>query len=490
MTPTTCPTRLAVWILLSALGLTPYRPICAEAVAAESPGTADDDAALAAFDIMMRQFIARHEVPSAALAVTDQGRLVYARGFGRSDGDTGRRVTARSQFRIASVSKPITATAILRLVEDEALALDDRVSELLGWGDAGPASRIADSRLGEVTVRHLLQHRGGWDRDASFDPMFRSVAFARELQLPPPARAGDVIRCMLRRPLDFPPGERYAYSNFGYCLLGRVIESVSGMSYEAYVRRHVLKPLGIRRMRLGKTRLEHRLPREVRYFDDHCGPSVFAEDHGTTVPQPYGCWCLEAMDAHGGWLASAVDLARFAVAFEAEADPAVLSPKTIARMVARPPGRAGLDERGQPKDWYYGMGWLVRPRADGTRNTWHNGSLPGTAAIVIRRYDGRNFVALMNTRASVHTNRLGREIDPLLHQAANAVVDWPKHDLFPRATTRSSDPAGGSRERRARESSQTTHPRNASDRSRLASPDGGKPRSGERSYRQSLTEGG
>lgn len=92
-----------------------------------------------------------------------------------------------------------------------------------------------DVRQREITIRHLLEHRGGWDRDKSFDAMFEPVRFAKLLDVPAPAGPREVIRAMLRQKLDFNPGERYAYSNFGYCLLGRVIEKLSGMTYEAYV---------------------------------------------------------------------------------------------------------------------------------------------------------------------------------------------------------------------------------------------------------------
>jgi N-acyl-D-amino-acid deacylase len=209
-----------------------------------------------------------------------------------------------------------------------------------------------------------------------------------------------------------------------------VIEAVGGADYETYVREHVLAPLGIERMWLGKTRLAHRVPDEVRYFDPGQGASVFAEDLGETVPKPYGAWCLEAMDAHGGWLACASDLARFAAAFDDPDDCPVLEADSIRQMFARPPGAAGFRADGSPKAAYYALGWMVRPTPDGGCNTWHTGSLPGSAAVLIRRHDGRNFVALMNARVSPHAERLTRAIDPRLHQAADQVTEWPDRDLF------------------------------------------------------------
>src|SRR5690606_16366204 len=98
------------------------------------------------------------------------------------------------------------------------------------------------------------------------------------LGVAPPARQEHIIRYVLGRPLDFDPGERHAYSNFGYCLLGRVIEKITGQPYEQYVRQHVLAPLGISSMCLGQTRLDKRHAGEVKYYDPNLGRSVFDED--------------------------------------------------------------------------------------------------------------------------------------------------------------------------------------------------------------------
>lgn len=382
------------------------------------------------FDERMREFLRQHHVPGAALAVTDHGRLVLARGYGYADLATDEKVSPTSLFRIASLSKPITAVAILQLVEKGKLSLDAKVFEVLGEEFSLPEGDAIDARLRDITIRHLLEHRGGWDRGRSFDAMFQSVRFARKVGVPPPAGARDVIRAMLDVPLDFDPGERYAYSNYGYCLLGRVIEKVTGSPYEDHVREHVLAPLGIRSMQVGATRAEGRRPGEVRYYHPDRGPSVFAEDVGQPVPSPYGAWHLEAMDAHGGWIASAVDLARFASAFDDPASCPILRPSSVDAMYARPPGLAGHDERGEPTPTYYSLGWLNRVLGEGRQNHWHTGSLPGTATIMIRRHDGRNFILLLNTRVSPGHGHLGRTAESLLHAAADEVDRWPDHDRF------------------------------------------------------------
>ena len=188
----------------------------------------------------MHEFMKEHRVPGASIAVTHQGRTVFARGYGSSDIAAKEIVQPTSLFRIASISKPITAIAILQLCEQGKLQLEDPVFSLLGIRLNAEKKNGSDPRLAEITVQHLLQHRGGWDRNLSFDAMFKSISFAQQQGVAPPATQEVVIQAMLKQPLDFSPGERYAYSNFGYCLLGRVIERLSGMSYESFVKQNVL----------------------------------------------------------------------------------------------------------------------------------------------------------------------------------------------------------------------------------------------------------
>lgn len=399
-------------------------------LAPENISSGEPVAALSSFDTMMRDFIAEHKIPGAAVAVTDQGKLVFARGYGYADLQNGTQVEPNSLFRIASISKPITAIAIMQLVEQGKLALDDTVFKILDYeAEIAEAGDAFDKRLRDLTIEHLLQHRGGWDRDKSFDAMFQSVRFAREMNVAAPAKPEDIIRRMFKQPLDFAPGERYAYSNFGYCLLGRVIEKIVGEPYETYVQTAVLKPLGITDMKIGATRLDGRSSNEVRYYQPGYGKSTFETDLGERTPWPYGAWHLEAMDAHGGWLASAVDLARIAAAMESPEKCSLLSAASWTRMHARPSGLAGYAEDGKPKDTYYSLGWMNRDVNKGA-NHWHTGSLDGTATILIRRHDGRNLVALLNSRASPSSTHLGRDIDVKLNRAAEAVKDWPEVDRF------------------------------------------------------------
>jgi N-acyl-D-amino-acid deacylase len=369
----------------------------------------------AKIDQTLQQFIQKHRLPGASLAVTSNGRVVYARGYGYADIAAKKRVEPNSLFRIASISKPITAVAILQLVEQGKLDLQEKVIDTLDYQRDIAALAEFDERLKDITIEHLLEHRGGWDRDKSFDAMFQSVRFANLAGVPPPADQATIIKVMLSQKLDFDPGERYAYSNFGYCLLGRVIERRSGQAYEAYVKEHVLGPLGITTMKLGSTQLAGRAENEVRYYHAGTGKSVFASDLDQTVPWPYGAWNLEAMDSHGGWLASATDLAKFAAAFDEPDHCLILNRASIERMYQRPPGLAGYTADGKEKPTYYSLGWSNQ-QVDQGLNHSHTGSLPGTATILFRRYDGNNFVVLLNSRASPEGSHLGRAMEPLLRE--------------------------------------------------------------------------
>jgi len=394
--------------------------------------TGKHNPALQSFDDLMISFVSEHNVPGASLAVTRHGKLVYARGFGFADLEKKEPVKPDALFRIASVSKPITSAAIMHLVEKGKIKLETPAFEYLDFKPLRDKNSKPDGRLKEITVQHLLHHTAGFDRAKSFDPMFRPVEIARAFGAQPPARPELIIRYMMGRPLDFAPGERDAYSNFGYCVLGRIIEKASGKTYEEFVKKEILAPLGIRHTQIGKTLPEGRAQGEVKYYDTkrRTGNAIMGPMFGMSVPFPYGCWYLEAMDSHGGWISSAIDLVRFASAFDDPAKSKILSAASIKSIFGRPPGDAGLED-GKPRAAYYGDGWMVRPVGDtGKANTWHTGLLDGTSTILVRRLDGLNWAVLFNTQFDDNGKTLAGEIDGPVHQAADKVKNWPNIDLF------------------------------------------------------------
>ncbi len=396
----------------------------------ETPVTGQANPDLAAFDEMMLAFLKTNQVPGAALAVTKDSKLIYARGFGYADVESKRPVQPDSLFRIASISKPITAVAVLQQVEQGKFKLDDRVFDVLPAGDWLPEKH--DERLRTITIRQLLQHTGGWDRNKSFDPIGRVPAIATLLGKTPPVGPADVIRYTLTLPLDFDPGTKYAYYNVSYLLLGRLIELATGQPYESVIKQKVLEPVGVSRMQLGRVWIDELARDEVHYYDSKRreGLAVNGPHLGTKVPLVYGAENLQAYEAHGGWIASAIDLVRFAADFDRPEASKLLQAETIKTMWAVPKGPAGHDAAGKPNSLYYGCGWQVRARDGDKRiNTFHSGLITGTSTILVRRYDGLNWAVLFNTDSNQHGKTLSGLVDSLVHQAADAVKRWPEQPL-------------------------------------------------------------
>ena len=220
---------------------------------------------------------------------------VYAQGYGYRDvpgiGDpaTLRKASQCTPFRLASVSKPVTSLAILRLLQDKKLSLNDKVfgpGGILQSMSDNPKQccPIKDNRILDVTVYHLLTHTGGWDRDldvTNADPMFQSSQVASTLGIPGPSDCEDVIFYMFGQTLQHVPGAVYAYSNFGYCILGRVIEKITGLQYEEAVRQVLLDPAGVSRdeMYIGSTQLVDIPAGESEYLCPGCPlvGSVFSQ---------------------------------------------------------------------------------------------------------------------------------------------------------------------------------------------------------------------
>ena len=418
-----------------AAGLAARGPGFAQVSAGTPPVTGAANPDLEPFDRLMTSFIAENKVPGAALAVTHASKLVYARGFGCADVEKNEPVQPAALFRIASVSKPITSVAVMQLVERQKLRLDDKVMDLLKLTPFLASGAKPDARWKQITVRHCLQHTGGWDRGKSFDPIGRPSQIAKALGIRPPVTPADIVRYMMGRPLDFSPGERYAYSNLGYLVLGRLIEAATGEDYQTYVKKKVLGPLGVTTARLGRALFENRAKGEVRYYDAkrRTGPALYPPRLGQQVPVQYGAENFEAFEAHGGWIASALDLVRFAAAFDDPPACRILGAKAIADMWARPEGAAGREPDGKLKPAFYGCGWNVRPvGTTGKSNNWHGGFIAGTESLLVRRWDGLNWAVLFNTHHNPEGKSLAGLIDRRLHQAADKVKAWPDTDQFDR----------------------------------------------------------
>ena len=399
---------------------------CAEPTGAALPG-------LSVYDDVMLSLLKKWDVPGASLVVAQGDRLVLARGYGLANRERAVPVEPTSLFRLASLSKTITAVAVLQLVDDERLELDDKVLPLLGAAGPRP-NKIADKRVHDITVRHLLQHAGGFDRARSGDVVFMPHALdaTRRQRGPLPPDCPTILRDTLERKLDFVPGERFAYSNVGYCILGRIVERVTGKRYETYVRERILAPAGATRMKLGRT-LEA-ADGEVTYYESDGRQVTAMPGLGLrTAPQPYGGFAMETMDSYGGWIGAPIDYLRFILAIDGWRGRALLTSETSAQMAtaSRLPSEADADDDLGARGGRYGLGLRLTQGRSGV-NRWHTGSLPGTSTLAIRTADGFAWVVAFNGRPK-ERNAFRGEVDRGLWTAKDKVQTWPDGNLFERS---------------------------------------------------------
>lgn len=313
------------------------------------------------------EFMGEFDAPGLSIAIAKEGKFICREAFGVADIKAGKRLNVDHRFRVASVSKPITSAAIFLLIERGKLSLDDKV---FGKGGLLEITDPAD-RLRKITVHHLLTHTsGGWKNDKN-DPMFKYLG-KDHLEL--------ISWAIKNLPQENEPGEKYAYSNFGYCLLGRIIENVSGQTYEAFVMENALRPCGIETMHVaGKS---GRLKNEVSYYMGG-KPLNFKMN-------------VRRMDAHGGWVGTPGDLVNFALRVDGFPEPPdILKQESVQTMTKRSGVNTG-----------YACGWSVNQAG----NYWHGGSLPGLSSLLVRTSGGYCWAACVNTRSK----NLGSALDKLL----------------------------------------------------------------------------
>lgn len=335
-------------------------------------------------DNFVHAFMTENNVPGLSLSISKDEKIVYSKGYGYADREAGSRITPQNLFRIASISKPITSIAIMKLVEEKKLALDDKVFGPTGVLKNSYRTHPYKKDILNITIRHLLQHlSGGWG-NGNDDPMFTDRTLSVEKLI---STTLDSVS------LTHPPGTRYNYSNFGYCVLGRVIEKVTGQSYENYVKNSILKPSGITDMQIGGNTLEGRKSNEVKYY-------------GQGNDEPY-IYNIERMDSHGGWLATANDLINLLAHVDGAPNVKdILLPVTIKSMIT-PPAISP----------YYASGWAVD-----TLNNWqHTGSLPGTRTELRKRSNGYGYAILLNTRS--YDSAFSKGIKQLFEQIQRTTFD-------------------------------------------------------------------
>lgn len=369
----------------------------------------------------MENLLERYHLYGASVAVAVQGRLVYAHGLGYADKEKGEEVTPGNLFRIASVSKLITAVGVMKLVEDGKLNLDTHVFGPEGILNDSVYLHYRDKRLERITIRQLLNHTSGFGRRYG-DPVFNSLQVAQVTGEKPPISTRGLIRFALSYPLSYTPGTRYSYSNLGYIILGEVIGKVSGLGYEAYIQDKVLHPIGILDMHIGKSFPYEHFWNEVSYYEPpRYGYTLAIDGSGQSVPRCNGGIDVSLLGAAGGWVASGPEMMKFLLAIDGFPEsPDILKPETIREMTTPSPYFNSL------------MGWRGKDEED---NWWRTGTMAGTVAHVVRQNNNVNWVVFINSsasrRAGIHT-----AIERTMEMAIDSVREWPMVDLLDQSPLR------------------------------------------------------
>ena len=276
------------------------------------------------FDQQIISFMQKNEIPGVATAVLLNGKIVYAQGYGdhdvpdegrTNDTEPRRKVMPYTPFRLGGVSMPVTSLAVLRLVQQGKLSLSDRVfgpDAILQFMSENPRDccPIADRRIEAITIRDLLSHTAGWSDRIQMDSLLYSTTSSAWVT-GPGENCEDLVYFMLGQPLQYEPGTTFSYSNFGYCILERVLVNMTGTDdLEQAVRDLLLDPAEISQleMYIGSTHLVD-IPEYESEYDfpgciSDCFESLEAATAGLHDPaDPYSGLVLETLG--GRWVSSA-----------------------------------------------------------------------------------------------------------------------------------------------------------------------------------------
>lgn len=371
------------------------------------------------FDVLeeeVQHFLADHGIWACIVGISRDGVIVYQRAFGYADGSDAsggagtQPLSEVAVMRTASVEKTFVAATVQALVSEGLLSMNDKVFDLgqPGGGilDLEPYDgNLGDVDLEQVNVRHLIEHYGGWDREISLDPLKETIDIAADMGIPSPADREDIASWMLSQPLDHQPGSTWAYSNFGYMLLGLVVEEVTGDDVQDVVHDRVFRDMGVLVPReeqvFGRSFKSLQDPREPLYDDAALDQNVF-DPTGPLVMKPYGGRHHEAYRGVGNMAQGVVPMLEFLHRFHVEYD-YVFSDGTV--------------QIGAPLGSFSG-------------SQSHTGTLPGTSAFALQRDDGVCVAVIVNRinqlpGDSTHKGAklIGEALLDLLD--AGAVPVWP-----------------------------------------------------------------
>ena len=376
---------VATVILACALKPKPTPPPPVPAILNETlTNEMSDSSVFRAIDREVREFMSYWKIQGISLSIMRNDSLMFSKGYGWADKEKKEQMTPRHILRMASVSKLITATGIMKLEEQGRLSLDDRVFGPEGiLCDSVFTARIKDSLYFDITVEHLLRHQAGFSTKGG-DPMFstRTIMIQNRLKTPPDHET--LVLTQLSKPLAFVPGETQEYSNFGFLLLSMVIERVTGTDYETWMQESVLRPAGCLDFHIANNYYQDKYPNEVKYYvqaDDK--PVSEYNNSGRNVVRCYGGNDIRALSGAGAWAASTAELCRFVASIDGRPEvPDIISVESVRRMT----------------EWFdpdtFSLGWNdTKPTGEWTRT----GTFSGTSALVKYFPDGECWVLITNT---------------------------------------------------------------------------------------------
>ena len=357
------------------------------------------------------QVMRAYSLPGASLAVAYEGRVVLEKGLGYADLQTHTLVQPGSAFRLASVSKPLTATLIGILISEHKLSLSTKPFATFLKGLRGPGgAKAVDPRIYDITIYDLLMHQGGWDISAlGYDPVFNAAAEEHALGLHSPPTCEDAIRFMLGVKLNFTPGAQTHYSNFGFCVLADTIAHVTGLPYAQAAKQLLLDQLGMYHTEQAANNLNVRQAGEVHYYGQG------DEASGTESPYQLN---LEAAMGAATWVSTAPDLERFLIGTTGAVPGSIPFPSWPFNMVATDtPPPAPVPPAGGPATPSQGYWWFF------------DGSLPGTSTEV-GDVGPITYVMLANSRDPLRATSFGPLQDLAEKWWREPASVWPSGNLL------------------------------------------------------------
>jgi CubicO group peptidase (beta-lactamase class C family) len=341
-------------------------------------------------DDVANQVLKTTGVPSASIAIVQEGKVAYVQAYGAAKIDPYTPATPQMRYSIGSISKQFTAAAILLLAEEGKLSLDDPVSKYV------PGLTDGD----QITIRQLLSHTSGYQD-------FWPQDYVPPLMLKP-ISAEQIMDRWAKIPLDFQPGTKWQYSNTNYVIAGVIVEKVSGMPLLQFLSQRVFTPLAM--SSVADTNLNKLPPTDpTGYFKYALGPSHSAPKEGKG-------W----MFAAGELAMTAEDLAKWDIAM---INQSLLKPASYREMETEVLLKDGVGTN-------YGLGVFVR-NTNGHRVLEHGGEVSGfVAENIVMPDDKIAIVVLTNQDASEAASDIGNQVRALVLNAANP--NDPKQDALMR----------------------------------------------------------